>query len=260
MSMTVTIATAGWNESDTILPLMRYYLDICKFNRFIYFDNYSNDDTIEKINSVYQGDSRVVILSTPYIGHKPDEETALMNTTMHQDDNDVFIWIDSDEILYCKDFQKHFEHLVISDKFYSITYMSNVYNKDNYYNEDAYNILDNFKLVCTDTVLKVPIIVKTDKYSITFGGGHHAIIKDGEYIGWIHEGPCPPASKDLHLFHFTYVNAEMYYKRKTLGRTRNLELGIDNSWYNNYWNLSIEDIQSLIDKQKATSYPISSYL
>jgi len=258
--MTVTIATAGWNESKTILPVIRYYLDICKFDKFIYFDNYSEDDTIQKINDAYANDIRVIILNTPYTGHKPVEETCLMNTTMEQDDSDVFIWIDSDEILYCKDFQKHFLDLVNQEKFYSATYMSNVYNDTNSFEENKLNIVDNFKLVCTDTILKTPIIVKTDKHTITFGGGHHSINKDGIDFGNCEDNPKSPGLKDLHLFHFTYITAEMYYNRKTLGRFRNLNLNIDNSWYHDYWNLSLADVQNMIDYQKTISKSITEYL
>ena len=89
--MKITIATVGWNEAETILPVIRYYLEICKFDKFIYFDNFSNDNTVEKIKSVYLLDERVIILNTPYIGHMPSDEVNLMNNTMLQDSNDVFI-------------------------------------------------------------------------------------------------------------------------------------------------------------------------
>lgn len=52
--MTVTVATTRWNEANTIIPVIRYYLEICKFNKFIYFDNFSSDNTINKIRNNFQ--------------------------------------------------------------------------------------------------------------------------------------------------------------------------------------------------------------
>lgn len=258
--MTVTIATAGWNESNTIIPVIRYYLDICKFDRFIYYDNYSVDDTLQRINYVYGNDPRVVILNTPYIGHRAEDEVHLMNATMEKDSSDVFIWIDSDEILFCNDFQRHFQYLINDDRYYSATYMSNVYNKTDSFDENKFNIIDNFESVFTDTIIKTPIIIKTDKHSIVFGGGHHSVLKNGVGFGNHEELPWLPTSEKLHLFHFTYINANMYYNRKTLGRIRNLELGIDNSWYHGYWNLTLEHVQQMINHQKSIGKSITEYL
>ena len=257
--MKITIATAGWNEAETIIPVIRYYLDVCKFDRFIYFDNYSSDNTIEKINQHYLNDSRIVILNTPYIGHEPVQEVHLMNETMSQDTNDVFIWIDSDEILYCKDFQLHLNNLIQKNKFYSATLMSNVYNELNSFDETKNNIIENFKIAYTDRVFKIPIIIKNNKQIITFGGGHHTVNVDGVCIG-ADETSTEFADDGLHLFHFTYINTDMYYRRKTQGRERNLALGIDNSWYHNYWNLKLSDIQVMIEQQKAAGKLIVEYL
>lgn len=257
--MKITIATVGWNESETILPVIRYYLEICKFDKFIYFDNFSSDNTIEKIKSVYLADERVIILNTPYVGHLPDDEVILMNDTMSQDSNDVFIWIDSDEILFCKDWQNHLNNLKNSEKYYSATLMSNVYNSFNSFDETKENILDNFEQVYTDPVFKIPIIIKSDQHVITFGGGHHTVCIDGIYAG-DNNPDTSFADPGLHLFHFTYINTDMYYRRKTLGKERNLNLGIDNSWYHNYWNLKLTDIQGMIENQKANGKLILEYL
>lgn len=256
---TITIATAGWNESATIIPLIRYYLDICKFNKFIYFDNYSDDNTIEKINQHFPNDNRITILNTPYVGHLPSDEVHLMNNTMLLDTSDVFIWIDSDEILYCKDWQNHLDTLVGNNKYYSATLMSNVYNSIDCFDETKVNIIDNFEQVYTDSVFKIPIIIKSDKHVIHFCGGHHSIRIDGVNVGDNHPDSSF-ADPGLHLFHFTYLNTEIYHQRKTLGRARNLQLGVDNSWFHNYWNLDKSTIQDMIDKQKAQSVSITKFL
>jgi hypothetical protein len=257
--MKITIATVGWNEETTILSVLRYYLEICKFDRFIYFDNFSDDKTIEKIKSVYAADERVVIYNTPYVGHKPEEEVHLMNNTMLQDSSDIFVWIDSDEILYCKDWLTHLNNLISNKKYYSATLMSNVFNEVNSFDETKENILDNFEYVYTDLVFKIPIIIKNNQHVITFGGGHHTICIDGINVG-DNNPDTSFADIGLHLFHFTYINTDMYYRRKTLGRERNLNLGIDNSWYHNYWNLKLSDIQGIIENQKANGKSITEYV
>jgi hypothetical protein len=263
--MKVTISTAGWNEIETIIPVIRYYLEICNFDKFIYYDNFSDDGTLEKVSSTFKNDSRVVIKHTPYIGHKPVEEVHLMNDTMHSDDSEVFIWIDSDEILYCRNFKSHLEELFNQKKTYVATYMTNVYNESDSFDESKYNIVDNFTLCVTDRenpVFKVPIIFKQEGTKSFFGGGHHSITTDGISYGDFNQNPLDKtqfADNAVHLFHFTYINKDIYYQRKTIGRERNIKLGIDNSWYHDYWNLSTETISNVIKQQKEHSISIKNY-
>jgi hypothetical protein len=266
--MKVTVATTGWNESRTIVSVIRYYLNICKFDRFIYFDNFSTDDTLLKITQAFPEDDRVVIKETPYVGHMPVLEVDLINDTMIKDNHDVFFWIDSDEIIYCKDFQGHFKNLKSRKKYYSAMHMSNVFNESNTFNADLENIIDNFEYVTTDLenpVFKVPILIKHESLNSKFCGGHHTVNINGENIGNYPECKINVEDffdKGIHLFHFTYIDEEMYYTRKTLGRLRNITLGIDNSWYSGYWNQSREEIKGLINNSKISSIctSISAYL
>jgi hypothetical protein len=264
--MKVTVATAGWNETKTIIPVIRYYLNICEFDKFIYFDNMSDDGTVEKIKQCFVNDNRVVLKQTPYTGHKPEEEVHLMNETKDSDDSEVFIWIDSDEIIYCRNFKSYLENAWKNKRTYIATYMSNVYNENDNFNEDSENILDNFTLCSTDKtnpVFKVAILIKQENTISHFGGGHHSATINGICYGDFNSNPIDKtqfADKDVHLFHFTYINAEMYYRRKTQGRERNLALNIDNSWYHNYWNLDKEAVINFINDQKKNAISISDYL
>lgn len=265
--MKVTVATTGWNESETIIPLIRYYLNICNFDRFIYIDNFSDDNTVDRIKRVFGRDSRVVIKWTPYIGHKAVEEVHLINEVMHSDDSDVFFWIDSDEVIYCRNFRDYLEKAYKEGRTHIATYMSNVYNESDTFDETKENIIDNFTLCNTNTknpVFKVPIIIKQKNVRQLFGGGHHSITLDGVSYGDFDINPnidkTQFADKDVHLFHFTYINSDMYYRRKTMGRERNIKLGVDNIWYHNYWNQSKEDIVNLIVNQKKNALPITQYL
>lgn len=263
--MKVTVVTTGWNEAATVVPFIRYYLDICKFDKFIYYDNESSDNTKYIITSTFEDDPRVIIRDTPYIGHQPEKETELINVTMHEDDSDVFIWVDSDEILVCRNWVSLFEKCASSNKHYIATYMSNVYSNDDSFDVTKYNILDNIDLVFTDkSVFKVPIIVKPRSGNYAFGGGHHSVDISGKTYGVFADGEDDLreafADPDLSLFHITYINYDMYYRRKTLGRKRNLELNIDNSWYHNYWNLKPANVIDMIKHQKTLAQPISSYL
>lgn len=264
--MKITVSTAGWNEIKTIIPVISYYLNICNFDKFIYYDNFSDDGTVEKIKAVFSDDSRVVIKQTPYTGHKPVEEVHLMNDTMHSDNSEVFIWIDSDEIIYCRNFRSYLEALYSQKKTYVATYMTNVYNESDTFDEWKANIVDNFTLGITDKinpVFKVPIIFKHEGTKSFFGGGHHSITVDGISYGDFNSNPLDKntfADDQVHLFHFTYINPDMYYRRKTLGRERNIALGNDNSWYHNYWNFSKEDVVNFINDQKKHSISITEYL
>lgn len=264
--MKVTVTTVGWNESETIIPLIRYYLNICNFDRFIYFDNFSSDDTIEKIKRVFKNDSRVVIKYTPYVGHMPVDEVHLINETMRSDDSDIFFWIDSDEVIYHRNFRSYLEKALQQGRGYIATYMSNVYNDTDTFLDSKENIIDNFTLCHTNKekpIFKVPIIIKRKDTVQLFGGGHHSITIDGISYGDFALNPLDKnsfADEYVHLFHFTYINKETYYRRKTLGRERNIKLGIDNSWYHNYWNQTLDEISIFISNQKKHSVGIEKYL
>ena len=266
--MKVTVATTGWNESRTIVSVIKYYLNICKFDRFIYFDNFSTDNTVLEIYRAFPNDARVVVKETPYVGHMAEQEVYLINDTMHSDDSDVFFWIDSDEIIYCRDFQGHFKDLKSRKKYYSAMHMSDVFNSTNTFNSDFENIIDNFEFVTTnfvEPVFKVPILIKDESVTSNFRGGHHTVNINGEDIG--NFPVCKIKKEDfvdkgIHLFHFTYIDEEMYHTRKTLGRLRNIDLGIDNSWYGGYWNMGKDEIRNYISnsKKSANCTPISTYL
>lgn len=257
--MKITAFTTAWNcEEAGIDSLIDWYLNHLGVDKFIYADNRSTDNTKNLLLSRFKDDKRLCIIDTPYEIFTDDNACDLANSLLEKDDCDVFIWVDSDEIIYHPNFRSFLHEKKNQKKFFISNFLTNVYNCENTFNKNI-PIIDNFETCFTFNVQKTPIIIKTDTAKIKFSGGHHVVNYDG-----VEMESCKFKNiiDNIAIFHFCYITKDFYVERKTKPKVHLRQNGIlfdaikDDGW----WSRDIDTHMLITEAEKQESIPIMEFL
>jgi glycosyltransferase involved in cell wall biosynthesis len=258
--MTITVFSSAWNCKESGLAnLISYYLNTLKVDKFIYADNHSTDGTIDYLKKIFNNDPRLIITFTPYTVFSDDNVGNLANTLYKEDSNDVFIWVDSDEIIYHPNLRQFLAEKKRQGKYFISSQLTNVFNSSNTFNPDI-PIMDNFELCCDLPVQKSPIIIRSDKHKIGFAGGHHCIHVDDVLMEW--KVNDRSLLDDIAIFHFCYISADFYIKRKTLAKEHLIEQGAEfpailpGGW----WTFDIPWYENMVQWEKSQSISLTEFL
>jgi hypothetical protein len=218
-NISITVFTTSWNTYDSgLYQLIDYYLNELKVDKFIYADNYSTYNTIEKLNIRFFEDKRLKICMTPYIVFSDQEATNLANSLLESDENDVFIFIDSDEIIYHPNFKSFLLENKKCGKCFLSNFLTNVFNHNDIIDNNI-PFIENFTLCQPISVQKTPIIIKQNKnQNIKFGGGHHFVINKQYRNDYVKNHKI--TIDTFIIYHFCYLNKKIWIERKKKKRAK----------------------------------------
>jgi hypothetical protein len=253
---TITVFTTAWNSYEFGLPnLIDYYLNKLKVDKFIYADNFSTDDTISKLKARFPNEKRLRICTTPYKNWECYKKTILMNGFMQADDNDVFIGIDSDEVVYHPNFKEFLKTNIEAGKHCLSNFLIDVYNENDVIDEHI-PFINNFNLCLPTQMQKTNIILRPKDYeNIRFYNGHHQVDYNSKSNHFF-----PKENNDtvdqFVVYHFCYLSKEMWIGRKKKPANKLLSEGLNEPYLienEGYWNWSDEQIEETIKARKKAS-------